>query len=316
MKPYTLIDLHCDTLTDWDYTSTGNPDTLNDPKRVIALDKLPADCNWAQLFAIFIPEGKSGQSAIDYFDFYCESFRRQMDKFGDKAAACTNAAEMEAAFSAGKTAAFLTVENGAVLAGNPERIDTVYNAGVRLMTIVWNHENEIASGHDTDHGFSDFGREAVRALAKKGIAIDVSHLNDKGFYELLDLHDGTFLASHSNCRSICSHKRNLTDDMIKHIIERRGVIGLNYYTNFIRDDGNVRSFDDLYAHILHFLELGAEDCLALGSDFDGAYLPDCLNTPYKEAALRDELLKKGLGAELTDKIMYKNAYRFIKDNFR
>lgn len=109
----------------------------------------------------------------------------------------------------------------------------------------------------------------IPELERCGILVDVSHLNDPGFYDLLEVAQKPFLATHSNARAVCGHRRNLTDEMIREMVDRDCLIGLNYFVKFLRDEGRVESLDDLYRHVSHFLELGAAKNLALGSDFDG-----------------------------------------------
>lgn len=312
INPYALIDLHCDTLTDWKYTSTGNPDTLDDPKRVLSLSSIPKDVHWAQFYAIFIPDKIRGQDAINYFEFNRDSFYRQMKQFSDRVMPCRTADDMKLAWNKGKTAAFLTVENGSALAGELSRAKILADEGVKAITLVWNGENELGSGHTTEHGLSDIGKAMISELEKQKIIVDISHLNDSGFYDLLKFAKKPFIASHSNARSICSHKRNLTDDMIKEMVQRDCIIGLNYFVKFIKDDGDVKGLDDLFRHVEHFFKLGAEKNLALGSDFDGAVLPKCLNTPSNAAGLYQYFLSKGLSQEQTQAIMYKNAQRFFE----
>ena len=314
MYPKYLIDLHCDTLTDWKYTSTGNPDTLDDPKRVLSLSAMPPEVRWAQFYAIFIPDEVRSTDAVAYYERNRDNFVRQMGLFADRVAPCAGAAEMEAAWAAGKTAAFLTVENGSALNGKIERVQTLANDGVRCMTIVWNGENEIGSGHTTDHGLSAFGREAVAEMERCGMLVDVSHLNDAGFADLFALARRPFIATHSNARSVCSHKRNLTDDMIHEMVKRGCLIGLNYYINFLADGGAADDVSSLMKHVEHFFALGAEKNLALGSDFDGAKLPGWLNTPAKAAALYGEFIRHGLTQEQAEGIMYANAQRFFREN--
>lgn len=314
MYPTALIDLHCDTLTDWKYTSTGNPDTLDDPGRVLSLSSIPAGVHWSQFYAVFIPDEHRGQAAIDYFDYNKASFDRQMLQFADRVAPCRSYADMEAAFAQNKTAAFLTIENGSALAGDLSRVQVLADAGVRAITLVWNGENEIGSGHTTDHGLSAFGREVIPEMERCGILVDVSHLNDPGFFDLLEVAKKPFVATHSNARSLCTHKRNLTDDMIREMVRRDCLIGLNYFVKFLRDDGQVDSLDDLYCHTMHFFELGAQRNLALGSDFDGAMLPDCLNTPEKAAGIYEYLLSRGVSQAEAEGVMYQNARRFFQAN--
>ena len=125
-----------------------------------------------------------------------------------------------------------------------------------------------------------------------------------------------FVATHSNARALCSHKRNLTDDMIREMVRRGCLIGLNYFVKFLRDDGEVKSLDDLYRHTMHFFELGGQKNLALGSDFDGSVLPECLNTPTKAAAIYEYLLSRGVSQEDADGVMYKNAQAFFRNNLK
>ena len=227
-----------------------------------------------------------------------------------------NAADMEKAWAENKTAAFLTIENGSALAGDITRVHTLAEQGVRAITLTWNGENELGSGHTTDHGLSEFGKEAVREMEKEGILVDVSHLNDHGFADLLEVAAKPFVATHSNARALCSHKRNLTDDMIREMVRRDCLIGLNYFVKFLRDDGEVHSLDDIYRHTMHFFELGGKKNLALGSDFDGSLLPECLNTPAKAASIYEYLISRGVSQEDADGVMYKNAQEFFRKNLR
>ncbi len=314
MLPYGLIDLHCDTLADWKYANTGNPDTLDDPERVLSLSSMPKETHWAQFYAVFIPDEEQGQAAVDYFEKNRINFERQMEKFSDRVAPCRTAADMEDAWAAGKTAAFLTIENGTPINGDLSRIKVLAEQGVRCLTLVWNGDYEIGSGHTTEKGLTEFGKAVVKEMEKQGILIDVSHLNDAGFADLLEVATKPFVATHSNARAVCGHKRNLTDDMIREMVKRNCLIGLNYFIKFLEDDGVVDSLDSLYRHIEHFFELGAQKNLALGSDYDGATLPDCLNTPAKAAGIYEYLLSRGMSEELAQGIMWKNAQEFFRKN--
>lgn len=314
MFPPALIDLHCDTLADYNYAKTGNPDTLDDPQRVLSLSAMPEGVNWAQFYAVFVPNEEQGQAAVEYFEKNRANFERQMELFSDRVAPCRGAADMEAAWAAGKTAAFLTIENGTPINGDLSRVKELADQGVCCITLVWNGDYEIGSGHTTEKGLTDFGKALIPELEKHGILIDVSHLNDNGFADLLKVAKKPFIATHSNARAVCGHKRNLTDDMIREMVKRDCLIGLNYFVKFLKDDGVVESLDALYDHIMHFFELGAQKNLALGSDYDGATLPDCLNTPAKSAGIYEYLLSRGMSEELAQGIMYKNALEFFRKN--
>ena len=316
MRPYAIIDLHCDTLTDCMYAASEIPDTLDDPARSLSLSNIPEDVHWAQFFAVFLPDRLRGEEAVRFFDASHENFERQMQKFSSRVSPCRNVADMERAWAAGKTAAFLSVENGSAFAGDLSRIEKLTRQGVCAVTLTWNGENELGSGNVTDRGLTDFGRAAVREMERCGILVDVSHLNDAGLEDVFETAEKPFVATHSNARAICAHKRNLTDAQVKEMVRRGCLIGLNYYGVFLRDDGNVRSLDDLYRHIAHFFDLGAQKDLALGSDFDGADLPECLSSPEKIAEVYDYLLSRGLTQQEIDGIFYDNARAFLRANLR
>jgi len=313
MYPYAVIDLHCDTLTSC-LLETPIEDTLNDPRSALALSRLPRNPHWAQCFAIFVDDELDTSASMAFYDQYQASFTHQMAKFSHLASPCRTAADIEAAWEAGKTAAILTVENGSALGGQLSRVDQMARDGVKILTLTWNGANEIGSGVKATGGLTAFGRAVIPRMEELGITLDVSHLNDETFWAVLDRASLPFVATHSNARSICSHPRNLTDDQIRAMVERDCLIGLNYADYFLRDECNA-TFDDLRRHIDHFLDLGAETCLALGSDYDGADIPDWLDTPEKEADLYGRLLKSGYPDSFCDKLMYQNALSFFRSNW-
>lgn len=311
MPASAVFDLHCDTLTAF-MDPTRCRDTLDDPLSSFALSKIPQGVSWCQCCAIFIPDGLTPKEAEGYYAFHQRSFIRQMGCLSSQVLPCRTADDICRAWDCGKAAVILTVENGAALGGRLERIERLARDGVRMMTLTWNGENELGSGHETDRGLSSFGKAAVQELERQGILVDVSHLNDQGFEDLLDISEKPFVASHSNARSVCGHRRNLTDWQIREMAARGCLIGLNYYSPFLRSDGCPAGLEDLYRHAAHFLDLGAENCLALGSDFDGADLPPCLDSPIKEAGLWDYLTGRRIPPTLVQKIMYQNALNFFR----
>ena len=239
-----VFDLHCDTLTAF-MTPGRCLDTLNDPQSAFALCRLPQGQSWAQCCAIFVPDGLPEGDVFPFFHTHVESFRRQGARFADRARICRTAGEAAESWREGRTALFLTVENGAVLGRDLRRVEELARAGVVMVTLTWNGENAIGSGSQTDHGLTAFGREAVRELIRWGIVLDVSHLNDRGFWDLMEETDGPVAASHSNARAMCPHRRNLTDRQAREIARRGGLVGLNYYSPFLRSDGRAAEFEDV-----------------------------------------------------------------------
>lgn len=302
------IDLHCDTIYECD--KRGLP--LQNNVLHFSLNKLPEGYRLCQAMAAFIPDELRGEAALAHFERLHRLFDFQMEQFRDTISRVSDVTKIEEGLDKTRFAAILTIEGGAALAGRLENIERFFEMGVRMITLTWNGENEICGGAATDSGFTKFGREAVAGMERLGIAVDVSHLSDRGFWQLSGFANKPFLASHSNSRSVCNHRRNLTDDMFREIAARGGIVGLNYYKNFIREDGESGTVDDLLRHVHHFLELGGEDSLALGSDFDGCTVPDYLGDGIgKLDYLAEKLESSGIPAKVTDKILFGNANNYF-----
>ena len=304
-----MIDLHCDTLSECYKRGLG----LCNNELHFSLDRLPEDVRLCQVMAVFMPDTYRGQAAEDYFEQIYSVFRQQMKLHAHRIVQLKNTANIDEALENNAFAAILAVEGGSVLAGKLERLELLARYGVRLITLTWNAENEICGGSATQKGFTAFGRQVVRRMEELGIAVDVSHLSDRGFWELCEMADKPFLATHSNSRAVCNHPRNLTDDMFSEIMRRGGIVGLNYYDNFIREGGGSQSVQDILRHVHHFLELGGENTLALGSDFDGADLPPYLDRLEKQLAFFEALRSSGIPDATVRKIVYENARRYLKD---
>lgn len=315
-----VFDLHCDTLTDGfnnDYSLRGNTAHFD-------LNRIPQHWGWCQTMAIFIRDKLRGQPAIDYFNEVYGYFLQQLELNCTTFEQARTPADITRIIESRKTAAVLSVEGGAVLAGRLEEISRLAGLGVRMMTLTWNGANEIGGGASSDLGLTDFGYAAVRELERCRIAVDVSHLNDRTLEDVLKTAQKPVLASHSNSRTICSHRRNLTDSQFEAIAEMGGVVGLNLCCTFIDDSCQMDAHPDnrqricllsqpemLIRHIWHLLELGGEDVLALGTDFDGATIPAYIGDVAGVATLRECMLQSGLGEKLTHKLLYKNALDFL-----
>lgn len=201
---------------------------------------------------------------------------------------------------------YFSVEGGAVLEDHSDRLFTLKEDGVSFLTLCWNGENRICGGTKSDKGLTKFGKEVINKMNRLKIAADLSHLNGKSFYSALEISDFV-LATHSNCKAVCNHPRNLTDDMLRLLAEKDGIVGLCFYPEFL--SGNV--FDSLYENICHLLDLGLENSIALGSDFDGGTMDKSLDNIAKVPALYDFLAAKGLNRPVLDKIFYQNAQNYV-----
>jgi membrane dipeptidase len=303
-----VIDLHCDTMFECHRRGVG----LNDEKLAISLGKRPEGMHICQAMAVFMPDELRGQAAEDFFESVRRHYEGQLQQYRDTISPIRDVNTIDDALDEFPWATILTVEGGSALAGKLRNIRKLYDHGVRVMTLTWNAANEIAGGCATTEGFTAFGREAIREMERLGMVVDVSHLSDKGFSELCDLATRPFIATHSNARAVCNHRRNLTDEMFGEIRDRGGLVGLNYYNDFIVEEGASASIDDVLRHIHHFLDRGGEDTLALGSDFDGADIPPYLDSLEKIAVLFEAMEKSGISADVVEKIRYGNALRFFK----
>ena len=314
-------DLHCDTITDGCLKGYG----LRGNRAHFDLARLPDGWGWCQTMAVFIPDEYRGQAAVDYFEKNYSFFCAQAEENSGCASQARSAAEADAVIRSGKTALMLSVEGGAVLGGRLEMVERLRECGVRMLTLTWNGENELGGGTGSQAGLKDFGRQALRELEAAGIAADVSHLNDRTMAEVLRSARRPVLATHSDSRAVCGHRRNLTDAQFQAIAEMGGVVGINFCCVFVDPCGEPLAGeaadalvcprilpDMLMRHIWHFLELGGEDAVALGSDFDGCTIPSFIGGVQGLATLRESMLQSGLGEELTKKILFRNAHDFLE----
>lgn len=302
-----IIDLHCDSIG---RCYVQNLSLISDVMH-LNLNRLPENLGVCQAAAIFIPDEKRGRDAQEYFLAAHQVFLRELEAHRDRLQLLERFDRIDEALAQKPLAFFLTVEGGSVLAGDLDWVDKLHGYGVKMMTLTWNGANEICGGVRSEEGFTPFGRRAVGRMEELGMAVDVSHLNDKSFWELCQFAQKPFLASHSNSRVVCGHPRNLTDDMFREIARRGGVVGLNYFREFIAEDGKTEAMDDLLRHLHHFLELGGEDAVALGSDFDGADLPDYLDGIAKIPALIEAMYRSGLDKAVVEKVCFQNAGRYL-----
>lgn len=318
-----LFDLHCDTIT----VCSNEGKSLFDSDNHISLKKASEIERWIQLFAIWIPDEYRGKSAIDYFNKAYNTYVKETELNSSLVVPCSDICDADIAYEKNKSASFLTVEGGAVLDGKAENLDFLYKQGVRLMTLTWNGENELGYGcrASCKEGLKSFGKNIVKRMESIGIMVDVSHLNNAGFWDVAKITDKPFVASHSNSAEVLrkyrrdsedsrnSIIRSLEDDQIKLIIERGGLIGINFCDSFLGDKGD-DGFSAVLRNVEHILELGGEKCLALGSDFDGCNINTELAGIEKMPNLYDFLSNNGIDKSLLDDIFFYNAYRFFKEN--
>lgn len=303
------FDLHCDTIAE----CANQNQPLRENTLQLSLERGKTYSPWFQCFAVWIPDSLRGGEAFAYFQRIHEKFLEELKRNQGSLTACIQKENFQRIEEAGGCGAVLTVEGGAALAGKLENIAYFAKRGVKALTLTWNGPNEIGDGAMAEHpkGLTEFGKKAIAELEKYGIVIDISHAGDPLFYEVAERAGRPFIASHSNARTVCGHPRNLTDDQFQIIKHRGGLVGLNFYVDFLRDSGTA-CMEDVLRHAEHFLSLGGEKTLAIGSDFDGAKMPEDLQGVQAVEALAECFLKHGYAESLVDDIFYGNAYRFFQ----
>lgn len=302
-----VFDLHCDTITE---CCKRGLSLRENQELHISLERGLRYTPWCQCFAIWIPDALRGQAALRFFDAVVAYFQQTGNENHHDITICINKEDFNE--SERGCNAILTVEGGAVLAGDLANVARLQAAGVRALTLTWNGSNEIGDGAmvRSPRGLTEFGRQVIPALERHGILVDVSHASDPMFYDVASLAEKPFIATHSNARAVCDHPRNLTDEQFKIIRERGGLVGLNLHCWFLQEDGNA-TFDDAFRHVYHFLSLGGEKTLALGTDFDGAEILKDVGDIRNLEDLGGYFYKQGLKTVLIDQIFYQNAKDFF-----
>lgn len=305
-----VFDLHCDTALALLGENLQGQGSLLRNSGHIDLERAGALGGYAQCFACFTTDWKELPGGMTPEDV----FARERDGILREIAA--NPGRIRQAFSpkdvvenrkAGVASGILTIEGTAGIGFDPARLEEAFHQGFLLTTLTWNERNPLAGSHVTGGGLTDRGAAYVREAQRLGMGIDVSHLSDAAFWQILKITDGPVLASHSNSRAVCPVSRNLTDDMFRAICETGGVAGINLYTEFLGTESV--TLDTVCDHVFHFLELdptGRHICL--GGDLDGCEaLPDGFSGVQDYNALALRLRERGLGEKTIEDIFWNNA---------
>lgn len=307
----SLIDLHCDTAIRLLYEDLKLKESICS----IDINKLKKARSKAQVFAHFI-ELDLFSNPYDEFIRVYKNFIKEINENKEEIEVVRNLKELNEANRNNKIGAFLSIEEGEVLEGDIDKIQEVYDLGIRLITLTWNFENSIGypnSGYKfKEKGLKEKGIEMVLKMEELGIIADCSHLSDGGFYDLVKILKKPFIATHSNSREITDHPRNLTDDMIKALANKGGVMGMNFCAPFM-GKSKVTTIESMVRHIEHIRNVGGIDVLAIGGDFDGISNKVEIEDIGEINKLRGALIKRGFTAYDIDKIFYKNVERVFKD---
>lgn len=303
-------DGHCDTIVRlWEknqelFSNDGHID-------IVRLNKFSAPL---QFFAIWLDSKYhpiSMRQAMKYIEFYYSQLQKNSRVIGH----INSFTDVIKNRLENKISALLALEGGEALEGEISAIHTYYRLGVRSITLTWNHRNRLADGvaeEESRGGLTRFGRQVIEEMEELGMLVDVSHLSESGFSDVVKFAKKPFIASHSNARAICDVPRNLKDNQLLKIAEKGGVVGLNLYSPFIVKYGQ-GGIDNILSHIQHMLSVMGEDFIALGTDFDGIH-----STPKEISGVQDmDLLfisiENEFGKVVAEKIFSENLLRVLKE---
>lgn len=265
MNKRVIFDAHCDTiqvLTD----TKGNFNSVSYCVNILdAIKNAPyIQCCAAFVHPKYVPNGYKRVNEI------LDKFYLEHEKNKDKIVIVKNIEDISLVINNNLFGVLLTVENGSAIDGNLDNIYELYERGIRIMGVTWNNDNDLASGVKTleDKGLTKLGKEYIKKLNEHRIIIDVSHVSEKSFYDIIDVSTDSIIATHSCAKKLCNHKRNLTDDQIKQIAKMNGVIGICFYDAFLKEGDNA-SIDDIIKHIEYIVNLVGIEHVGIGSDFEG-----------------------------------------------
>ncbi len=309
---FCFIDGHCDTIT----KIMEKRESLYKNNCNIDIERLKKFSEPVQFFAIWLDDKKIKtpyDSTISAIKFY----KKEINKNKKHITHCNSFNEINKNKQNKKISSILTVEGGETLENDINNLYNLYDMGVRGLTLTWNNKNCIGNGvcGDKNEGLSEFGFEVIKVMNELNMIIDVSHLNEAGFWDVYNNSKKPFIASHSNSYEICKHKRNLNDKQLLAIKEVGGIVGINLHLPFLSEEKNKDcGFEYILRHIDYMISLMGTNNICLGCDFDGtnylAYDTQGIESLY----YINHWVKIYFGEEVAEKIMYKNYMKYLKEN--
>lgn len=325
-----IIDMHCDTIAAlYQKRMDGEEIPVLRNHLHVDLEKMKQGGYTLQNFALFT-ELKQAKQPLEYCMKLLDLFYTEMEKNQSLIGVVKTYQDIEDHMNLGKMSAMLTIEEGGVCRGELAHLRNFYRLGVRMMTLTWNYENELAYPNrqwtengktyfepDTENGLKETGIAFVEEMERLGMIIDISHLSDAGIWDVVHHTRRPFVASHSNARAVTSCPRNLTDEMIRALSERGGVAGINFCAAFLHDwgeeDTQLSRVADMVEHIKHMKQVGGIECIGLGSDFDGINCGLEMDSPAKLSLLERAMEKEGFTQAEIEAVFYKNVLRVYRE---
>jgi len=306
---FPVFDFHCDTALTLLGRDMAGHGSLRSNNHHIDLTRAASLDGYAQCFACFTTpymEKWSGVSAVTVFNRELEAITREIRNNSDLISQAFSAGDVIANQEKGMMSGILTLEGTAGIDYDPDRLEELYRTGFRVVSLGWNEDNPLTGSHVTGGGMTDKGREFVREAQRLGYLVDVSHISDRGFWDLMEMTEGPVIATHSNARSVCGVSRNLTDDMFRAIVRTGGVAGFNFCADFVGTEPTLNTACD---HILHFLELDSDGThIALGGDLDGIdKMPNGFEGVQSFPDFARQLMNRGVDEKTVHNIFWNNA---------
>ncbi|MGN1001983.1 MAG: dipeptidase [Oscillospiraceae bacterium] len=300
--PY--FDAHCDTAVPVHYCGGS----LRENSFHIDLQRLGAYAPCAQVFSVCV---RHGPSMGEETDKVLDTLLAEIAANGDRVRLCRSTVDITNTAAEGKIAALLSVEGMEKLSCSLTGLRRAYDKGVRIVHLTWNHDNALSgAAMDSGSGLTELGRDFVPAAQDMGVALDLSHLSERGFWETIEVAKKPVLAGHSDARALCDHPRNLTDEQFRALVKTGGAAGLNFCCDFL---GHGRDVDAVAAHAEHYLSLGGEKALCLGGDLDGIpELPGGMEGVQSMEALYEAMLRRNWSEDLVRDIFWNNLFAFME----
>lgn len=306
----SVFDLHCDTADKLAGFGENGPENLDRNTAHIDLERAGGLCGYAQCFACFTSVSNQ-YNPVDVFEKKLAAIHRELAKNFDRIRQVYTPDEIDENRKNGLYSAILTIEGPAGFGFDPELLEDLYKIGFRITTLGWNEKNPLTGSCVTGGGLTDLGREYVKEAQRLGMIVDVSHISDEGFWDIMDITGAPIVATHSNSRFCCNVSRNLTDDMFFQICKTDGVAGINLYSAFVGEDATLDAVCD---HVFHYLDLDPSGKhIALGGDLDGCdTLPNGFSGIQDYPKFADCLRDRGLSEEMIHDIFWNNALGVMK----
>jgi len=306
---FPVFDLHCDTALELIDKSKDTTVSLRQNHLHIDLNRAGKLPGYAQCFACFTtPEMLRwfGMSPQGVFNQEIESILHGLKQNDDLISLASSSKQILENQRCGRMSAILTIEGPAGFGYDPARLEGLYEMGFRITTLGWNESNVLTGSHVTGEGLSDLGREYVKEAQRLGMIIDVSHISDTAFWQIMEMTTAPVIASHSNSRAVWDVSRNITDEMFLALCNTGGLVGINLFTDFLGDHADLNTVCD---HITHFLNMDPDGFhIALGGDLDGCdQLPNGFNGIQDYPKLADTLLSRGVSEQIVERVFWSNA---------